>query len=78
MYIRVRCPACELGKRERYADISRTFNGQNELMAILADDSGALYAATYDGSSWTITNGGSALETSIATQTAVPFSFIVK
>ena len=58
--------------------LAMTFNGQNELMAILSDDGSEVYAATYDGTTWTITNGGSPLESSLSSITSVPFSFVLK
>ena len=53
------------------------FGGQNELMAIFSGSNADLYAATYDGATWTVTNSGSALETVLSSVDSAPFSFAI-
>ena len=55
----------------------QSFPDRDELMSVFSDDNGDLYAATYDGSTWTVTNAGAALETSLSDQKTIPFSFDV-
>ncbi|HEY7759920.1 MAG TPA: DUF2341 domain-containing protein [Burkholderiales bacterium] len=50
---------------------------QNKLMAVYSDTSGDLWAATYNGTSWTVTNAGSALELGLSDARTVPFDFTV-
>lgn len=52
-----------------------TFPGQNRVMLVLSDSNADLYAATYDGTSWSLTNGGAPLETELSVISAAPFSF---
>ena len=54
------------------------FGGQNELMAIFSGSNADLYAATYDGATWTVTNSGSALETGLSSVDSAPFSFAIR
>ena len=53
------------------------FGTQNELMAIFSGSNADLYAATYDGATWTVTNSGSALETVLSSVDSAPFSFAI-
>ena len=53
------------------------FGSQNELMAIFSGSNADLYAATYDGAAWTVTNSGSALETVLSSVDSAPFSFAI-
>jgi hypothetical protein len=55
----------------------KSYEGKDKLMAVFSDDQGDLYAATYDGSSWTVTNTGSALETILSDANTVPFDFVI-
>jgi hypothetical protein len=54
------------------------FDNQNKLMAIFSDSNSDLYAATYDGVTWTVTNSGSPLETLLSSIDSGPFSFAIK
>ncbi len=45
----------------------------SELLAVLSDSNGDLYAASYDGTVWTLTNGGAALETDLSSLAGVSF-----
>ena len=56
----------------------RSFKGQNKLMALFTDSNAKLWAATYNGTSWTITNGAAELETAISGTLSRPFDFFVK
>jgi hypothetical protein len=51
--------------------------GQNKLLAVYSDSNSDLWAATYDGTSWTVGNAGVALEASLSTNGIVPFDFSV-
>ncbi len=55
-----------------------SFWHQDRCMLMLADHNGDLFAATYDGSTWTLSNSGLALETSLSSLTAVPFFLQIK
>ena len=54
------------------------FSGQNKLMAILSDGNSDLYAAMYDGSTWTVTNSGVPLEALLSSVDSTPFSFVIR
>jgi hypothetical protein len=54
------------------------FDNQNKLMALVSDSNSDLYAATYDGTTWTVTNSGSALETTLSSLDSAPFSFAIR
>lgn len=41
------------------------FPGSNQIMILMSDSGGSLYALTYNATTWTIMNGGIALETSL-------------
>jgi hypothetical protein len=49
------------------------FAGASKLMAILSDSNSDLYAATFDGIAWTITNSGSPLEDALSSLDSAPF-----
>jgi len=51
--------------------------GASGLMSMFSDANGNLWGATYDGSNWTLTNGGNALETSLSDAKTRPFSLSV-
>jgi len=55
-----------------------TFSYQNKLMAVMSDSNSDLYAGTYDGSSWVVTNGGAALETDLSATNSVPYGFTIR
>jgi uncharacterized repeat protein (TIGR01451 family) len=56
----------------------QSFTGQDKLMAVLSDSNADLYAATYDGSSWTVTNAGADLESDLSSTDSVPFGFAIR
>jgi hypothetical protein len=53
----------------------KSFESQNKLMAVFSDDQNDLYAATYDGTTWTVTEAGGALETALSDGYTVNFDF---
>lgn len=53
----------------------RPFPNQDRVLAAFSGSNGNLYSATYDGTDWTLTNGGAPLETNLSTIGAAPFSF---
>ncbi|MEW6071094.1 MAG: Ig-like domain-containing protein [Planctomycetota bacterium] len=57
-----------------------SFPNKDKLMVLMSDEAGSLFALTYDGVAWTITNGGTALETSLPELGASsrPFNFALK
>ncbi len=52
-----------------------TFRTQSKLMVVVSGSNSNLYAATYNGTAWTMTNGAQPLETSISSLASRPFSF---
>ncbi len=58
--------------------LMETFSDQNKLMAVLSDSNSDLYAVTYDGSNWVVTNGGVALETGLSATDSVPYGFSIR
>lgn len=52
--------------------------GPDRLLAVFSDDSDALYAATFDGASWTLENGGAPLEATLSANASAPFSLSVR
>ena len=50
------------------------FPGQNKLMVVLSDSNLDLFGATYDGTTWTITGGGAAIDTDLIAVDSMPFS----
>ena len=56
----------------------KSFGNQNKLMLLFSDTLSNLYAATYDGLNWVITNGGSPLNSTISSLNTQPFSFSIK
>ena len=55
-----------------------TFDNEVKILAVFSDSNSDLYAATYDGTSWTVTNGGPALETDLTSVSSMPFSIGIK
>jgi hypothetical protein len=53
----------------------KSFESQNKLMAVFSDDENDLYAATYDGTTWTVTEAGIALEIALSDANTVNFDF---
>ncbi len=53
----------------------RSFPSQGRVLAVFSGSNGNLYSATFDGTDWTLTNGGTPLETDLSTIGAAPFSF---
>ena len=51
------------------------FVTQSKVLLLLSDSNSDLYAATYDGTSWVLTNSGAALETSLSSIATMPFWF---
>jgi hypothetical protein len=54
------------------------FPGQAKLLALLSDSNSDLFAATYDGTTWTITNGGAALVSDLSSIAGVPFGAAIR
>lgn len=52
--------------------------GNDGLVSVFSDQSGSLWGLTYEGGSWTVLNGGAALETTVADFKTKPFSFSVE
>ena len=52
--------------------------GGASVLALLADDAGAVFALRYDGSDWVVANGGAALTSSAASTGSRPFSLCVE
>ncbi|MFO7905365.1 MAG: DUF4347 domain-containing protein [Pirellulaceae bacterium] len=52
-----------------------SFETQDKLMAVFSDSNADLYATTYDGTNWTLTNSGTPLETTLSDANTVAFSF---
>jgi hypothetical protein len=48
--------------------------GGNTLLVVLSDHNLRLFAATYDGNIWTLSNLGAPLTTSVASAVSAPFS----
>ena len=63
------------GKGTGESALLRTFPGQDRVIAVFSGSNGGLYSATFDGSTWTLTNGIAPLETDLSTIGAAPFSF---
>ena len=63
------------GKGTGESALLRAFPNQDRVLAVFSDSNGGLYSATYDGTNWTLTNGGAPLETDLSTIGAAPFSF---
>ena len=55
-----------------------SFTTKNEILVVLSDSNSDLFALIYDGSNWTITNSGAALELTLSSISAAPFSFSVQ
>ncbi len=51
-----------------------TFPSADRVMLVLSDDDSDIYAATYDGLTWTLTIGGVALATNLSSVDSKPFS----
>ncbi len=58
--------------------VARTFRSQNALMIALSDELGALYAATCDGTSWSVAGGGAPLEPRLSSLDSVPFGLALE
>jgi hypothetical protein len=52
--------------------------GSDRVMLVLSGSTASLFAAVGDGVSWSATNGGVALETSVSSLTSRPFGVAVK
>lgn len=63
------------GKGTGESALLRSFPNQDRVLAVFSGSGGGLYSATFDGTNWTLTNGGVPLETDLATIGAAPFSF---
>ncbi|MFT5291348.1 MAG: hypothetical protein ACI8QS_000659 [Planctomycetota bacterium] len=57
-----------------------SFPGDDQVMVLLSDETGSLYGMTYDGTTWTFTNSGVALESNLSDlgASSQPFSFSFK
>ena len=58
----------------------QSFPVQDKAMFVMSDDTASLFALTYNGATWTITNGGAALETDLSDlgTSSQPFHFALK
>ena len=65
------------GKGETRSVQLLSFTNQDKILAVLTDGNSDLYAAIYDGATWTVTNSGSPLETGITTLDSRPFGFSI-
>ncbi len=54
--------------------VVESFTTLDKLMVIMSDGSNDICALTYNGSSWTVTNSGTALGTELSSSSSVPFS----
>ena len=63
------------GKGNTESGLLRSFPNQDRVLAVFSDSNGALYSATFDGTNWALTNGGTPLETDLSTTGSAPFSF---
>jgi hypothetical protein len=62
-----------------YTDSVRiAYNALGHLTALVSDATGKLWAMRYDGTSWTVTNGGASLETGLSSVASVPFDAVQK
>jgi VCBS repeat-containing protein len=52
-----------------------SYPDRNELMTVFSDENGELWAATYDGTTWSVTNAGTTLESNLSDDKTVAFSF---
>ena len=52
-----------------------SFSDTDKLMVIFSDSNLDLYAATYDGATWTMANSGAPLETLLSSVDSAPFGF---
>lgn len=52
--------------------------GNDGVATIFSDENGSLWGLTYEGGSWTILNGGAALETTVSDLKTKPFSLSVE
>ncbi len=59
---------------------AQSFPNQNKVMVVMSDSTGKLFALTYDGTDWTVTNGGAALENDLPDlgSSSQPFHFALK
>lgn len=51
-----------------------SLGGSRKCLVLLFDSNSDLWAATYNGTSWVVTNGGAALETNLSSISSRPFS----
>ena len=63
------------GKGTGETALLRSFPNQDRVLAVFSGSNGGLYSATFDGTTWTLTNAGAPLETDLSTIGAAPFSF---
>ena len=66
------------GKGLTESVLMEAFPAQDELMVVFSDSNSDLFVATYDGTSWSVTNGGAALETYVSKRDTVPFGVRLK
>ena len=66
------------GKGFTESAVLREFQTQNTILAAFSDSYGKLWAARYDGSSWTVTNSASPLETTLSTSDGRGFDYQIK
>lgn len=55
-----------------------SFGSEDKLMAVFSDQNSDLWAATYNGAGWTVTEGGSALQTDLSDAKTAAFSFSIR
>lgn len=71
-------PVSWSGKSFTESAVLRSFASANKVMAIVGDSFGKLYAASYDGTSWTQLNSAAPLESSLSTLAGRAFDYSVK
>ena len=64
------------GKGITESILMRSLKTQNRVMTLFSDSNSKLYAADYDGTTWTVTSPE--LESSLSSVTSMPFWFLVK
>ena len=74
----VQTPVSMSGKGFTESVALRSLLTQNKVFAAVSCSNKNLYAATYDGSSWTLLNAAAPLEGDLGSQTTVPFAIDLK
>ena len=66
------------GKGYTESAVIAPFLATDRLMAAVSDSNGDLFVLTYDGATWTVTNGGTALETSLSSIVSCPMHLAIQ